>query len=286
MTDNYKLAIIGYPLSHSLSKVIHETALKTCGLSGSYDILPTEPENLVTRIKRLKVEGYSGFNVTIPHKVPITLFLSKFDTNADLIGSVNTVKITEDKNLEGSNTDIYGFVKPIPDDAKANLRDNYATVLGTGGAARAICAGLVSLGVSKITFYSRNVIDSHNHVEILRQKFPKIKIELKPYTLLDTLAGNKILVNTTPVGMKNFLEGVSPVDFQAIKTLDDDAFIYDIVYNPIKTRLIKYAQECNKRYTGGLDMLVFQAQKAFEIWTGQTPDTKAMKIAALESLAQ
>ena len=286
MTDNYKLAIIGYPLSHSLSKVIHETALKTCGLSGSYDILPTEPENLVTRIKRLKVEGYSGFNVTIPHKVPITLFLSKFDTNADLIGSVNTVKITEDKNLEGSNTDIYGFVKPIPDDVKANLRDNYATVLGTGGAARAICAGLVSLGVSKITFYSRNVIDSHNHVEILRQKFPKIKIELKRYTLLDTLAGNKILVNTTPVGMKNFLEGVSPVDFQAIKTLDDDAFIYDIVYNPIKTRLIKYAQECNKRYTSGLDMLVFQAQKAFEIWTGQTPDTKAMKIAALESLAQ
>ena len=117
-------------------------------------------------------------------------------------------------------------------------------------------------------------------------EYKKVKIELKSYTLMDTLSGNKILVNTTPVGMKNFLEGVSPVDFQAIKTLDDDAFIYDIVYNPIKTRLIKYAQECNKRYTGGLDMLVFQAQKAFEIWTGQTPDTKAMKIAALESLAQ
>ena len=284
MSQVYKFAVIGYPLSHSLSKVIHEAALKSCNLEGSYDILPTEPENLVHRIKRLKVEGYNGFNVTIPHKVPITLFLSKFDTNADLIGSVNTVKITEDKNLEGSNTDIYGFVKPIPDDVKENIRDKNAVVLGTGGAARAICAGLVSLGVSTITFYSRNVIDSHAHVEILRQKFPKVKIELKPYTLLDTLKGQKILVNTTPVGMKNFLEGVSPVDFQAIKTLDDDAFVYDIVYNPVKTRLIKYAQDCNKRYVGGLDMLVYQAQKAFEIWTGQVPDVAAMKIAALESL--
>ncbi len=284
MSQVYKFAVIGYPLSHSLSKVIHEAALKSCNLEGSYDILPTEPENLVHRIKRLKVEGYNGFNVTIPHKVPITLFLSKFDTNADLIGSVNTVKITEDKNLEGSNTDIYGFVKPIPDDVKENIRDRNAVVLGTGGAARAICAGLVSLGVSTITFYSRNVIDSHAHVEILRQKFPKVKIELKPYTLLDTLKGQKILVNTTPVGMKNFLEGVSPVDFEAIKTLDDDAFVYDIVYNPVKTRLIKYAQDCNKRYVGGLDMLVYQAQKAFEIWTGQVPDVAAMKIAALESL--
>ncbi len=284
MSEGYKFAIIGYPLSHSLSKVIHEAALKSCGLKGSYDILPTEPENLVTRIKRLKVEGYNGFNVTIPHKVPITLFLSKFDTNADLIGSVNTVKITEDKNLEGSNTDIYGFVKPIPDDVKLNIRDKNAVVLGTGGAARAICAGLVSLGVAAITFYSRNVIDSHAHVEVLRQKFPKVKIALKPYTLLDTLKGNKILVNTTPVGMKNFLEGVSPIEYDTVKTLDDDAFVYDIVYNPVKTRLIKYVQSCEKRYVGGLDMLVYQAEKAFEIWTGHIPDVNAMKIAALESL--
>lgn len=285
MTDSYKLAIIGYPLSHSLSKVIQETALRSCGLSGTYDVLPTEPENLITRIKRLKVEGYHGFNVTIPHKVPITLFLSKFDTNANLIGSVNTVKITEDKNLEGSNTDIYGFVKAIPDDVKPNLKGRQAVVLGTGGAARAICAGLVSLGVSNITFYSRNVIDSHPHVEILRQKFPKVKIELKPYSLLETLKGAKILVNTTPVGMKNFLEGASPVDYEVIKELDDDSLVYDIVYNPVKTRLIKHAEFCGKRYAGGLDMLVYQAEKAFEIWTGQTPDVNAMKIAALESLA-
>lgn len=285
MTDSYKLAIIGYPLSHSLSKVIQETALRSCGLSGTYDVLPTEPENLITRIKRLKVEGYHGFNVTIPHKVPITLFLSKFDTNANLIGSVNTVKITEDKNLEGSNTDIYGFVKAIPDDVKLNLKGRQAVVLGTGGAARAICAGLVSLGVSNITFYSRNVIDSHPHVEILRQKFPKVKIELKPYSLLETLKGAKILVNTTPVGMKNFLEGASPVDYEVIKELDDDSLVYDIVYNPVKTRLIKHAEFCGKRYVGGLDMLVYQAEKAFEIWTGQTPDVNAMKIAALESLA-
>lgn len=282
--DEFKLAIIGYPLSHSLSKVIQEAALKSCGLKGSYDILPTEPENLVSRIKKLKIEGYNGFNVTIPHKVPITLFLSKFDTNANLIGSVNTVKINEDRTLEGSNTDIYGFVQAIPEDIKSNLKDKTAAVLGTGGAARAICAGLVQLGVSQINFYSRNVIDSHAHVDILRKKFPRVKITLEPYSLLETLKGCKILVNTTPVGMKNFMENVSPVEFNVIKTLDDDALVYDIVYNPTKTRLIKYAAECNRRCVGGLDMLIYQAQKAFEIWTGHNPDIKLMKIAALESL--
>lgn len=280
----YKLGIIGHPLSHSLSKVMQEAALKSCGLKGSYDVLPTEPENLISRIKRLKVEGYHGFNVTIPHKVPITLFLSAVDSNANLIGSVNTVKITEDKCLEGSNTDIYGFVSAIPEDIKTNLKNSGACVLGTGGAARAICAGLVSLGVNKITFYSRNVIDSHVHVDVMRKKFPKTNIELKAYSLMDTLGGNKILVNTTPVGMKNFMETASPVEFEMIKTLDDDALVYDIVYNPLKTMLIKHAIKAGMRYLSGLDMLVYQGQKAFEIWTGVVPDFNEMKIAALESM--
>lgn len=280
---DYKLAIIGYPLSHSLSKPIQEAALKSCGLKGTYDVLLTKPEDLIHRIKRLKVEGYNGFNVTIPHKVPITLFLNKYDANANLIGSVNTVKITEDKMFEGSNTDIYGFVAAIPDDVKKNLSNNGAVVLGTGGASRAVCAGLVSLGVSKITFYSRNIVDSHPHVDVLRKKFPKVKIELNSYSLLESLKGNKILVNTTPVGMKNFMETASPIDFEAVNTIDEDALIYDIVYNPLKTQLIRHAMRAQRRYLGGLDMLVFQAQKAFEFWTGEVPDTKEMKIAALES---
>ena len=135
----YKLGIIGCPLSHSLSKFMHEAALKDLGLNGSYDSLETKSEDLIQRIKFLKTNGYLGFNVTIPHKIPISLFLSDVDEFANKVGSVNTVVIDENKNLKGYNTDVYGFMEPIKD---VDLNNKKAVVLGTGGASRAVVAGL------------------------------------------------------------------------------------------------------------------------------------------------
>ena len=127
----YKLGIIGCPLSHSLSKFMHEAALKDLGLNGSYDTLETKSEDLIQRIKFLKTNGYLGFNVTIPHKIPISLFLSDVDEFANKVGSVNTVVIDENKNLKGYNTDVFGFMEPIKD---IDLNNKKAVVLGTGGA--------------------------------------------------------------------------------------------------------------------------------------------------------
>lgn len=279
---SYKFAIIGYPLGHSMSPVMHNAAFKAAGIEGSYDLLETKPEDLVSTIKMLKTKGYDGFNVTIPHKVPVTLFLSQVDEFANLAGSVNTVKIHKDKSLEGFNTDVYGFLKAMPDDIA--LKDASVAILGTGGASRAALVGFASKGVSEITLFSRNIIDSHQSAVLFRQKFPNIKINLVQNELLTTLKPYKVVVNATPLGMRSFRAGISPLSAELVSTLNDDALIYDLIYNPIKTALIEQAIAAKKRYVGGLDMLVHQGARAFEIWSGHKPDTDKMKIAVLENL--
>lgn len=277
----YKFGIIGYPLGHSLSPVMHNAALKSLGLKGEYQLLETSPEDLIDRIKMLKRDNFFGFNVTIPHKVPVSLFLSKVDEYANLAGSVNTVRILEDKSLEGFNTDVYGFIKPIEN---MDLNDKKAAILGTGGASRAVIVGLKSLGISEISLYTRNIIDSHKVAESFRQKFPDLKINLVQNEFLTSLEEFSIVVNTTPLGMKGRFIDESPLSDNTVRTLSNDAIIYDIVYNPIKTKLIRQAEKAGKKCIGGIDMLVHQGARAFEIWTGNTPNTDKMKIAALEKL--
>ena len=277
-----KLALIGYPLSHTLSPVLYKAAFEDLGINGTYEILPTESEDLINRIKFLRSRKYFGFNVTIPHKVPMTLFLSKFDEYVNMTGSVNCVKIEEDSSLSGYNTDVWGFVEAIKD---VDLEGKKAAVLGTGGAARAICAGLYSKGISKIDIYTRNLINSKETINTLRNRFDKAKINAIQLSIMEGLEDVDILVNTTPVGMKNFDESNCPIEDKHIESLKDDAIVYDIVYNPLKTPLISKATKYNKKIVCGLDMLVFQAQKAMEIWTGKKPDAKNMKIRALEEYA-
>jgi len=277
----YKLALIGYPLGHSLSPVIYETAFKHSGLEGSYELLPTQSEDLINRIKQLRREKYYGFNVTIPHKVPTTLFLAKYDDYINMVGAVNTVKIEEDFSLTGYNTDVSGFCKPIEE---INLKGKKAAILGTGGASRAVVAGLAQAGIKKIDFYTRNVINSHDFVELIRQKFPQIEIEAIQTSLMQSLEDVDILVNTTPVGMKNFDENSSPVNDRAMDSLSKDAIVYDIIYNPLRTALISKAAKRNLKFISGLDMLVAQACFAFEIWTGIKPDFNLLKNAALEEM--
>lgn len=282
MTQNFKLAIIGYPIGHTLSPVLYKAAFEELGLDYSYEVLSTPPEDLITQIKQLRSGKYFGFNVTIPHKVPVTLFLAKYDEFVNLTGSVNVVKIEDDLSLSGYNTDVYGFMEAIPKDI--DLTGKKAAIIGTGGAARAVCAGLYKKGVSKIDIYTRNVINSSETIKTLRNRFTEIEIKAIQTSLMEGLEDVDILVNTTPMGMKNFDEDNSPVGDKNIESLKDTALVYDIVYNPLRTALISKAIKFNKRYVCGLDMLVYQAVRAVEIWSGQKPDFKSMKIRALEEL--
>ena len=279
----FKLGIIGYPLGHSISAVIQKAGLKSIGLEGSYDVMETPPEDLISRIKYIKANGYNGFNVTIPLKVPMSLFLEDIDDYANIAGCVNTVKVLEDKSFYGYNTDIYGFKKAIPQDFDLNGKN--ASILGTGGASRAAVVGLAERGVKEIDFYTRNIINSRQTLDYVRAKFPEITFNVYQIQNIRSLEHTSIIVNATPIGMKGFMADQMPLERADLDKLNPaKTIIYDIVYNPVKTILIQEAQKRGLKTIGGLDMLIYQAERAIEIWTGQSPDTKVMKIAALEAL--
>lgn len=280
----YKLGLIGYPLSHSISGVIQRAGLKSLGLEGSYDTLETPPEDLIQRIKFLKANDYTGFNITIPLKVPISLFLEEIDEYANLAGCANTVKIMPDKSFYGFNTDVYGFKKAIPVDVQQNLRGKTVSILGAGGASRAVTVALVELGVKEIEFYVRNIINSGEMVNSLRTSFPSTIFKVYQINNIRDLAHTSMLVNTTPIGMRGHSADLMPIEPMSVRGLNKDCVVYDIIYNPIKTLLVKEAEKNGLKAISGLDMLIYQGAKALEIWTGKTPDISAMKIAALENL--
>lgn len=279
----YKLGIIGYPLGHSISAVIQKAGFESLGLEGTYDVLETPPEDLIQRIKYLKTQDYNGFNVTIPLKIPVSLFLDDIDDYANIAGCVNTVKITDERSFYGYNTDIYGFKKAIP--ADVNLTGKKAAILGTGGAARAATVGLTEKGVKSIDYYTRNIINSRQTLEYMRAKFPEIEFGVYQIQNIRSLEDYSIIINATPIGMKGFMADEMPLEQKDFDNIKPDTIIYDIVYNPIETILLKEAKKHGLKTIEGLDMLVFQAQRAIEIWTGESPDANIMKIAALRALS-
>ena len=269
-----KLGIIGYPLEHSLSPAMHNAALSELGICGSYEILETPPEKLQERVEFLKDNNFRGFNITIPHKVEIIKFLDEIDSFAKAVGAVNTVTIDENKKLSGCNTDVYGFVNAIPAVIRENLSGKKAAVLGSGGAARAVIAGLAETGLAEIAISARNIEKSLELKEIMSGNFPDIKINCLE---INDFTGFSIVVNTTPLGMRGINEGISPIKEELINTLDKDAFVYDIIYRPRRTRLMELAEKRGLKTLDGLEMLVLQGARAFELWAGEKSPIDVMR---------
>lgn len=280
--EQTKYCLIGYPLGHSLSSYIHNAGFKSLGIDTKYEILETPPDNLVDRIKYLKYNGYAGFNVTIPLKLPVTLFLDYIDASADLVGAVNTVIINSDKTLKGYNTDVIGFRNAIP--SNFSLAGKVAGVLGTGGAARAAITALAQANVKEIKIYTRNIPNCAELLSFLRNKFCNITFNVYQIEYIRDLSEVQILVNTTPIGMQGRSADMTPVEEPELKTLPQGALVYDVIYNPKKTLLLRLAERNGYRIINGVDMFIHQAVAAEKIWTGRTPDFKDMKIAALENL--
>lgn len=278
-----KFALIGYPIDYSMSEYIHIAGFKSMGIDATYEILPTTPEELSDRIKYLRTNGYSGFNVTIPLKLPVTLFLDEIDKSAEVVNAINTVMIDPQTNaLRGYNTDAKGFISAIPDDFQ--LYQKTVAVLGTGGAARAAVTALAQKQVKEIRLYTRNIANSLELIDYLRKTFPNITFNSYQIDKFKDFSDVNLLVNATPIGMSGPAVGYTPAEEDELRTLPCDALIYDVVYNPKKTNLIRLAEKLNLRHINGVDMLVWQAYEAQKIWTGRTPDFKDMKIALLENL--
>lgn len=279
-----KLGLIGTPIKQSLSPTIHNTALESLGMIGSYELLETDPEDLIERLKYLKTQGYLGFNVTIPLKIPVTLFLQQVDDIADLAGAVNTVKISEDKYLYGYNTDVYGFVEGIPASFRAELKQKKAAILGTGGVSRAVVIGLSQIGIKEISFYSTDILKAKDMCFFLEKKFPSIKFNVNNYAQNINLSEYAIIINTTPLGTYGQYCGVSPLSDEIMDTLNSQAIVYDLVYNPRETEFLKQARKRNLRTVEGIEMLIHQGVKAFEIWTGQKPPIDKIKAEVYKKL--
>lgn len=278
-----KFGLIGYPLGHSISPAIHKAGFNSLGIDASYELLETDPEDLVDRVKFFKHNHYSGFNVTIPLKLPISLFLQEVDRTADIAGAVNTVKIDDKVIFKGYNTDVLGFKKAIPSDIV--LTGKRAAILGTGGASRAAAIGLIDLGVKGIDFYTRNIPNSMDLLNYMRRLFPNVNFETHQIERVRDLSMFDMVVNTTPIGMLGRSADMMPLESAAIQTIPKHAVVYDVIYNPKKTLLLKESEKSGLRTINGLDMLIYQAVSAQEIWFGRTPDFAEMKIAALEALS-
>jgi len=276
-----KFAILGYPIGHTISPQIHKAGFESLSVDATYEILETAPENLIERIKFLKTNGYSGVNITIPLKVKIAMFVDSVDKNADLAGAINTIKIDTDQSMSGFNTDITGFKSAL---LSYDLTGKEVSILGTGGASRAVTVACIELGVKKINFYTRNIPNSLDFVKFFRELAPNVEFTLNQNEMLKDLSSTKLLVNATPIGMKGHSADQSPINKQVLSTLPKDAIVYDIIYNPTETILLQCAENLGYKTISGLDMLVAQAVEAQRIWFGITPDFEKMKRAGEKAL--
>lgn len=278
-----KLGIIGYPLGHSLSPVMHRAALEYLGLKGSYDLIEARPENVCDTIKSLRNQNFQGFNVTIPLKVIVIPFLDRIDNQAIIAGAVNTV-IRQNNMLIGYNTDIYGFIQAIPKKERENLKSKKAAVFGTGGAARAVAVGLAELGMDEIVFYARDVKKADSLRQIISSNLTQVKVKIEQFSESIDLSYASIAVNTTPLGMYGLNRNLSPVSSKSMDTLGSECIVYDLVYRPRMTKFLQQAKDRDLKIIEGLEMLVLQGSKALSMWLDREVPTDIMREAALRNL--
>ena len=258
-----KLAVIGHPINHSKSPIIHNKWLADNRIEGTYEAIDIAVEGFATQIQGLVDAGFDGFNITIPHKQNIMALCDTVDETAQKIGAVNTVVINQGR-LSGYNTDAYGFIQNIRSKHENfEFKGKCALVLGAGGAARAVLQGLVEQNIKKI-YLSNRTIEKAN---MLKEMHPDI-IEVVAWEEYEAHLGQvDILANTTSLGMV----GKYPLEID-LTHLKKYALVTDIVYTPLKTPLLEQAEKQGHDIVTGLGMLLYQAQQSFEIWTGKTPD--------------
>lgn len=273
--------LIGDPIEHTMSPVMHNAAYKKLGLDYIYIPFRVRPEDLSKAVDGLRALSVRGFNVTIPHKVAIIPLLDGLDPLAEKIGAVNTV-VNDDGELRGYNTDADGFLRASLERG-VEPGDKNVVVLGAGGASRAVTYILAERGAG-LTILNRQLeLDwAEDIAELIKADFGKVVrvLELRDEYLAEALESADILVNATSVGMSPN-SGESPVPAELLK---DSLIVFDIVYNPIETRLLREAKAAGARTISGIDMLAWQGALAFEKWTGQTAPLDLMRKEAMKML--
>jgi shikimate dehydrogenase len=271
--------IFGYPIAHSLSPVMHMLAFQHHTLDCLYVPFPVLPERLAAAVAGAVALGICGFNVTIPHKEAILSLLDEVSIEARFVGAVNTVRVEAGRTI-GYNTDGAGFMQPLRA-LNLPLTDMPVCVLGAGGAARAITMALLQAGCPMLTVANRTHERSERLVRALLERFPRVRLQAMPWTHAAQIAQQSVLiVNATSVGLHQGEGTLLPE-----RCFRGDHVVYDIVYRPLYTPLLRAAQRCGATVIPGLDMLIGQGAEAFRLWTG-LPFPVAMVQHELHTLLQ
>jgi shikimate dehydrogenase len=267
--------IFGYPVEHSFSPLMHNAAFSALKINARYMAFTVKPEHVRKALDGIRVMNIAGINVTVPHKSSVIPYLDEVTPLAQKIGAVNTI-LNTNGYLTGTNTDVSGFIRSL---SALNFSPKNTTValLGAGGSARAVLAGLADAGASRILIHNRNAERAESLVTEFSQHFPKT--QLAAVSLQTVKQSNlDLLVNTTTVGMKY---DSSPLDLSQCGIIKH---VIDIIYSPAKTRLLREAEELGIPSVNGSGMLLSQGCEAFTFWTGKTAPENVMREQLLKLL--
>jgi shikimate dehydrogenase len=257
--------VFGWPVEHSLSPKLHGYWLQKYNVDGVYVPFPTHPDNFEQALRALPTLGIVGCNITVPHKINACSIVDTISEAAKIIGAVNTVVVGKDGSLNGSNTDAFGFIENIRStDASWNCNGK-AVVLGAGGAARAVCYGLLDAGAKEVLLLNRTTEKAEQIASDLQVKGNVFVHDWDKRS--EVLAGASLLVNTTILGM-----GGKPELEISLDDLPKEAIVTDIVYTPLETPLLKQAKDNGNQTVDGLGMLLHQARAGFRDWFGKDPE--------------
>ena len=273
------VGLIGHPVEHSFSPPMHNAAFQSLGMDYAYVAFDVNPNDLSSAIEGAKSLNIKGFNVTIPHKIEVMQYLNELDEVASLIGAVNTIDF---KNLKGYNTDGIGAVRAIEE--VSTIKDKDVIVAGAGGASRAISFYLAKFGANSITILNRNVNKAQNLAEDVLKSDLISDVRLDSISQINGYLDNAdILVDTTPLGMDPHIDD-API--ARADNMHENLVVFDEVYNPNETVLIKEAIKAGAEPVYGIKMLLYQGAESFKIWTGQDAPIDVMEKALNEYLGR
>ena len=260
------IALIGNPVSHSLSPIMQNAALQYLGLELIYIAIPCKAEDLELVLNSLKKINCKGLNITIPHKEKVFNFCSEISPIAKKLKAINTLKLNSQKEWSATNTDVEGFIYPLK---TLNLKKSKSIVIGSGGAARSVIQGLINLNFSTISIVSRNKSSLDKLIENFEDQIEIKGFLNNDYQVQNLIEEADLIVNTTPVGMKTAINemDVMPYGETFWRSLNSKTIVYDLIYNPAPTPLLKLSAKKGCMTIDGLQMLVAQGLKSLSFWT-------------------
>ena len=271
------VALIGHPVEHSFSPPMHNRAFEKLNMDYAYVAFDVEPANLKSAIEGAKALNIKGFNVTIPHKISVMEFLDEIDEVASLIGAVNTIDF---KNMKGYNTDGIGAVKAIEE--VTSIKGKNVVIAGAGGASRAISFYIAKYGADTMTILNRNPLKAQNLASDVSNSGLIGEVKSDSISEINAyLADADILIDTTPVGMH---PNVDDEPIATSQNMHEDLVVFDAVYNPNETVLLKEAIKAGAKPVYGIKMLLYQGAESLKIWTGRDAPVDEMEMALRKTL--